>query len=112
MVVSHHRDSERANIHTSLVRKPGWTHVKWIYLFSKWLGLLNQMSDLLHPETLLCMLIPLFSGIQIWIYFLAAYSPVPVSTCEVFFMFQGTTFQFLQLCLDAILILRSKSTSI
>lgn len=54
MVVSHHRDKEGANIHTCLVRKPGRTHVKWIYLFSKWFGLLNQMSDLLHPETPLC----------------------------------------------------------
>lgn len=49
----YHRDNKGANIHILLVRKPGRAHVKWIYLFSKWFGLLNQMSGLLHAATLL-----------------------------------------------------------
>ncbi|KAF8555840.1 hypothetical protein OG21DRAFT_1483543 [Imleria badia] len=66
----------------------GRAHIKWIYLFSRWFGLLNQI------------------GIQIWHHFLTAYVPVPVSTCEAYFLSEAATFQFLQLCLDAVLILR------
>lgn len=67
------------------------------------------MSNSLHPESLMCMLIPIFSGIQLWQCFIATYSPVTVKTCETYFIFEAVTFQLLELCLDAILFLRSKS---
>jgi len=68
--------------------KSGRTHVKWIYLFSKWFGLLVQICQ------------------QIWLRFLTAQSPVPPSTCQYLFIYGGTTFQLLQFCLDTVLILR------
>ncbi|KAF8141377.1 hypothetical protein EV363DRAFT_12917 [Boletus edulis] len=67
---------------------PGRAHVKCIYLFSRWFGLLNQI------------------GLLVWRCFLAACAPVPLSICEVLFVSEAVTFQSLQLCLDAILILR------
>ena len=59
-----------------------------------------------------CYLIPIFSGIEIWHYLLAACAPVSMSTCEAYFLFEAATFQLLQLCLDAVLILRSKSSEL
>ncbi|KAG6381812.1 hypothetical protein JVT61DRAFT_421 [Boletus reticuloceps] len=56
------------------------------------------------------MLTPIISGLLVWRCFLAACAPVPLSICEVLFTSEAVTFQFLQLCLDAILILRSRST--
>ncbi|KAF8555841.1 hypothetical protein OG21DRAFT_793384 [Imleria badia] len=82
-------------------------HIKWIYLLSRWFGLLNQMSDSFFRKfTLHVNFILIFSGIEIWHYLLAAYAPIPMSTCEAYFLFGAATFQFLQLCLDVVLILR------
>ncbi|KAN0088304.1 hypothetical protein V8E55_005361 [Tylopilus felleus] len=66
----------------------GRAHVRWIYLFSRWFGLLNQIA------------------IQIWRCSLAAWNPVPLRTCEIFIYSEGVAFLILELCLDAILILR------
>ncbi|KAH0836856.1 hypothetical protein J3R83DRAFT_8644 [Lanmaoa asiatica] len=57
--------------------KSGRTHVKCIYLFSKWFGLVNQMSESLHQESLLCVLISIFSGVHMWHCFLAKDFPCP-----------------------------------
>lgn len=112
MAVSRHRETrEDPTLTTTLVRKSGRTHVKWIFLFSKWFGLLVQMFGLLSLESFLCMLIPVFRSRKIWQYFLAAQCPVPPSTCQYFFIYGGITYQLLQLCLDAVLILRSESRS-
>lgn len=71
--------------------------------------MVNQMSSPLRPEGLSRILIPVFSGIQIWRRLLATHAPISSKTCETFFIFEAVTFQLLQLCLDAILFLRSKS---
>ncbi|KAG9313240.1 hypothetical protein JVU11DRAFT_6702 [Chiua virens] len=68
--------------------KPGRIYVKWIYLFTRWFGLVNQV------------------GIQVWYHLIATFHPVSVTTCKIFFIFEATTFQVLQVCLDVILILR------
>lgn len=70
------------------------------------------MSGSLHPERLFCMLIPISSGIPIWYSFITAHFPVPVSTCETFYVFEAVTFQLLTLCLDSILIFQGKSSEI
>lgn len=65
--------------------------------------------QLVHPESPLRMLISISRAAQAWYFFTETFAPVPVHICDIFFIFEAVTFSLLQLCLDIMLLLRSKS---